>query len=59
MLEALVPCAPSTKVHIYKIGEQQVWYHIGGDGWLDGGRDAKMYRTRLAAIIATWEWWLA
>jgi hypothetical protein len=58
LLEELVPCAPGTEVHVYRCGEQPVCYHIGGVGWVDGGRDAKMYRTRLAAIIATWEWWL-
>lgn len=59
VLEEFMPCAPSTVVLSYKCGDQPVRYHIGGDGWIDGGGDAKMHRTRLAAIVATWEWWLS
>ena len=57
-LELLVPCAPGTEVHIYQCGEQPIRYHIGGNGWIDGGRDARMHKTKLMAIISTWEWWL-
>ena len=53
VLEEFVPCAPTACIHKYQCGEQEPRYHIGGDGWVDGGRDAAMYTTKLAAIIAT------
>lgn len=59
-LGQVMPTAPTTYVHAWRnTSDSPVYgYSIGGEGWLDGGRDRRLYKTRLAAVVATWEWWL-
>jgi hypothetical protein len=59
-LDRWMPLAPRSHIAEERtIDGQRVWgYTIGGDGWHDGGRDRKVYDTRLGAVVATWEWWL-
>lgn len=59
-LGLVMPTAPTTYIQEWKnpaTGDLD-GYSIGGEGWLDGGRDRTLCKTRLAAVVATWEWWL-
>lgn len=59
-LDKWFPTAPTTYVQECRnTDDAPVYgYCIGGEGWLDGGSNRRVYQTRLGAVVATWEWWL-